>query len=124
MNWKKGILFGLLVWVIMFVVVSIFVAFKMPSGALLSIIMIIISAITVYVVAGYLSLKKMGEALEYGTLFAVIGIILDFIISQRFAPGMFSSVYYWLSYLLVILVPMLRVKKEVKPIDPKLVDPA
>lgn len=114
MNWKKALGFGALVWIIMFIVVSIFIAYGAPSGELpspLNIVLTIISLVTVYIVSRYLALGNYNMALGYGLVFAVVGIVLDFLISQRFAPGMFSSVYYWVSYLLIVFVPLLAVKK-------------
>lgn len=112
MNIKRGIGFGLLLWVIMFVVASVFVAFNMQDATLLSVLMLVISAVAVFILAGYVMPKSFGQALSYGLLWAVVGIILDYLISVKFAPDMFSSAYYWISYLLVVLVPMLKVKKE------------
>ena len=118
-NWKKGIGFGLLLWIIMFVIISLFVGFKVSlTSTFMSLLMTLISAIIVLVLAGYVTPKNAGIALGYGLLWAVIGIILDLIISKRFAPGMFREVYYWLSYLLVVILPLLRVKK-MAPVPPE-----
>ena len=111
MNWKKGIGFGALVWAIMFIVVSILVGYKMPQTMMFSIIVMIISLIATYFLAKNIAPKNYMEAIEYGLIFAVVGIILDFLISQRFAPNIFSTVSYWVSYVLIVLVPLLTVKK-------------
>ena len=118
-NWKKGILFGLLLWVIMFVIASIFVAFKLPTESVFfNIFWIVLSAIVVFICAHYLMPRNISQAILYGLIFAVIGIVLDLIISARFVSGLFASVYYWISYLVVILTPMLRVKKMSAPVMP------
>lgn len=112
MNWKKGIWYGVLVWIIMFVVISILVGFKVSfDSTFMNLVVTLISAIAVLVLAGYVAPKSIRQALSYGILWAVIGIILDFIISARFAPGMFREVYYWLSYILIVILPILRIKK-------------
>jgi len=111
MNWKKGILFGLLVWAIMFIVVCVLLAYKMPQNMLFTIITTIITLVAVYFLVRNIAPKSYLEAIEYGLIFAVIGIILDFLISKRFAPDIFVSVSYWVSYVLVVLVPLLTVKK-------------
>ena len=116
MNWKKALGFGVLVWIIMFVVISILVAYQIvPAGGepmVASLAMMVLSLVLVYLfVRLYVAPKSAKEAIWYGVVFAVVGIILDFVISQRFAPGMFASVVYWLSYLLMIFVPILAVKK-------------
>ncbi len=111
MNWKKGVWFALLLWIIMFVVASIFVAFGVSSGAWMSIIMLAIIAVLAFVFAGYVSPKTTGQAFSYGLLWAIVGIFLDYVISNKFVPDMFASTYYWVSYLLVVLVPFLAIKK-------------
>ncbi len=117
MKIKKAIGFGALVWAIMFIVVCILIAYKMPQNMLFTIITTVVTLVAVFFFAKNIAPKNFGEAILYGLVFAVVGIILDFIISQRFAPDIFNSVFYWISYLLVILVPMLAVKK-VPPVVP------
>ena len=78
---------------------------------LFTIITTVISLVAVYFCAKNIAPKNYLEAIEYGLIFAVVGVILDFLISKRFAPDIFISVSYWVSYILVILVPLLTVKK-------------
>ena len=113
LNWKKGIGFGVLLWIIVFVIICIFVAYKIPTeSSLAQIIFILLSAIVVFILTGFVKPVNTLEAVKYGLVWVVAGIILDLLISQRFAPGMFSSVYYWIRYALVVVVPILRVKKS------------
>jgi len=111
MNWKKALGFGILIWIIMFVVVSLFVAYKMAQGTVFTVIVTLVTLVAAYFCARNIAPKSAGQAIGYGLIFAIVGIILDFLISQRFAPGMFSSVFYWISYVLIVLVPLLAVKK-------------
>jgi hypothetical protein len=114
MNWKKALGFGALIWVIMFVVISVFVAYGAVSGNLsmtFGVAATVISLVVAYFAARNLAPKNYSFALGYGLIFAVVGIILDFLISQKFAPDIFSSVPYWLNYVLLVLVPILAVKK-------------
>jgi phosphatidylserine synthase len=110
-NWKKGLGFGALVWAVMFIVVCILLAYKMPQNMLFTVIVTVITLVAVFFFAKNIAPKNYMEALEYGLIFAIIGIILDFLISRMFAPNIFKEVYYWVSYLLVVLVPLLTVKK-------------
>jgi hypothetical protein len=115
MSWKKALGYGVLIWIVMFVVVSIFVGYGMVASgggsATFSILMIVLALILTYVAARMVAPMNSGKAMQYGLTFAVVGIVLDFLISQRFAPGMFSSVYYWISYILMVFVPVIAVKK-------------
>ena len=104
-----------MVWAIMFVIACIFVAYKVPStSTFFNIILTVLSAIAILIVAGLVAPKNAGQAIGYGLIFAVVGIVLDYMISSKFAPGMFRSSYYWLSYLLVIILPLFRVKRPIK----------
>jgi len=110
-NCKKALGFGALVWAVMFIVVCILIAYKMPQNMLFTVITTVISLVTVYFCAKNIAPKSSMEAIKYGFVFAVVGIVLDFLISRMFAPNIFNSLSYWISYLLVILVPLLTVKK-------------
>jgi len=110
-NWKKAIGFGVLIWIIMFVTASIFVAYGVQSGTVMSLVILLVTLLAAYFCARNLVPTRCGQALGYGLVFAVIGIVLDFVISSRFVGGMFSSMWYWVSYALVVLTPCIAVKK-------------
>ncbi|MEI6581250.1 MAG: hypothetical protein WCO07_03730 [bacterium] len=119
-NYKKALGFGALVWAVMFIVVCILLAYKMPENMLFNVIVTVISLVAVYFCAKNIAPQSYMEAIKYGLVFAVVGIILDFLISRMFAPNIFSSVSYWVSYLLIVLVPLLVVKKtQVQPQNPQ-----
>ncbi len=113
MNWKKAIGFGVLIWVIMFVVVFVFAVLNMPFNTTTDILMTIIVLLVVYILARYATPKTYGTALGYGLVFTAVGIIIDFLVNTIFASGMLglNNIYYWISYALVALVPLLAVKK-------------
>ncbi len=111
MNWKKAIGFGLLFWVIMFVVISIFIGFKIYDNALMKVISALIAGLISFILAGYVKPRKISLALSYGITWVIIGVILDAIITMRFNNQIFLSKGLWLGYLLVLLAPLLRVKK-------------
>ncbi|MFZ2072390.1 MAG: hypothetical protein WA101_00385 [Minisyncoccia bacterium] len=112
MNCKKALGFGVLVWAVMFIVVCILLAYKMPENMAFTIIVTLVSLIVVYFAAKNIAPKSYMEAIKYGLVFAIVGIILDFLISKKFAPDIFNSISYWVSYALIVLVPMLTVKKK------------
>lgn len=111
MNWKKGLLFGLLLWVLMFVIVSIFIAFKIYGSTVMHIVTAVIAGVISYLFAGKVKPNKMGAALTYGLVWVVVGLILDALITMRFNPTIFISKSLWLGYLLVLIAPLLQVKK-------------
>ena len=118
MNWKKALGFGVLIWVIMFVVFSILVGYGLMTSeetgwGLWSIVALIIMLLVTYVAARNIAPGNYGLALGYGVVFAVVGIILDYFISTKFVPNMFSAMSYWVSYIILALVPLSAVKKTV-----------
>lgn len=112
MNWKKAIGFGALLWVLMFVVVSALIGFKIQESLWLEIGIAIVSGGISFILAGYVKPKSFGMALGYGFSWLVVGVILDAIVTMRFDPAIFTSWSLWLGYGLVVLAPLLRVKKQ------------
>lgn len=112
MNWKKAIGFGALLWVLMFVIVSALIGFKIQEFLWVEIGISIISGVISFILAGYVKPKSFGMALGYGASWLVVGVILDAIVTMRFNPAIFTSWMLWLGYGLVVLAPLLRVKKE------------
>ncbi len=110
-NWKKGISLGALLWVLMFVIVSIFVGFKIYDSAYMKVITALIAGIISFVLVGYVKPDKVGLAFSYGILWVVIGLILDAIVTRLFNPQIFLSKGLWLGYALVLIAPLFRVKK-------------
>ena len=112
MNWKRAITLGILLWILMFVIVSVFIGFKIYDFTITQVITIIISGIIAFVLAGRVRPKSAGTALGYGFCWVLVGVILDAVVTMRFNPAIFSMWPLWLGYALVFLVPLLRVKKS------------
>lgn len=112
MNWKKAIGFGVLIWVLMFAIVSAFIAFNVYQGVLMGIVTAIIAGVIAFILAGYVKPSSLGIALAYGFIWVVVGVILDGVITMQFNPEIFGSWSLWLGYFLVLLAPALRVKKS------------
>lgn len=112
MDFKKAIGFGLLLWVIIFVVVSVFIAFDIYNSTLMHIITAIIAGAISLIFANYLKPKNVQLALSYSLSWVIIAVILDAIITMRFNSQIFMMKSLWLGYALVLLTPLLRVKKS------------
>lgn len=112
MNWKKALGFAVLVWIIMLALSSIFVAFGMSvKSVIFNMLIIIITVLLVYLSARFLAPSNYKVAIQYGLLFAVIGIVLDYFLTKKYTAGIFDSLFYWIDYILVVLAPLMAVKK-------------
>ncbi|MCL5094051.1 MAG: hypothetical protein M1355_02890 [Patescibacteria group bacterium] len=108
MDVKKLVGYGAAIWAIMFVLISALVGFKLSDAAWVGYVTVVLSGVLAYVFAGMVDLKDLKSALTYGIGWVVVGLILDFVISARFAADIFSSWNLWAGYALVLLVPAVR----------------
>jgi len=111
MNWKKAIGFGILIWLIMFALVSATLGWY--EQLWFRIILSIIAGAISFVLSGHIKPSNFSKALVYGIIFVLTGVILDFIVTRRFNGAIFSDWTLWLSYLLIWLAPTLKVQKKI-----------
>jgi hypothetical protein len=111
MNWKTAIGYGVAIWILLFVIVSVFIAFKAYDNSAAKVVTVIIAGVLSYLFARKVRPSNAGKALVYGILWVATGFILDAIITSRFNPAIFTAKSLWLGYLLVLLAPLLGVKK-------------
>jgi len=95
----------------MFVIVCIFIGFKIYDYIWMEIVTAGISGIISFILAGYVKPQSYGLALAYGVSWLAVGVILDVIVTMRFNPAIFKAWTFWLGYGLAILALFLRVKK-------------
>lgn len=113
MKWLKVIGYGVLLWILMFGIVSITVAFGLYNFVWVQAILAVISGIIAFVLAGKLKPNKVEIALVFGVIWIIISVALDALVTMKFNPEIFLTWALWAGYILVLLAPILRVKKEV-----------
>jgi len=111
MKFGKAILFGVMLWAVIFILVCAFVGFKAYDSRWIHILTAVIAGVLSLVFADIVKPRSVIMALGYGFTWVVIGVILDAIITIRFNPAIFMSRLLWAGYVLVLLAPLLRVKK-------------
>lgn len=114
LNWKKTLGYGIVIWAVIFIFVTILIAFGVREETfirwLITQIVVIITAMTL---AKKLSLTKTTTALSTGLIWVVISLILDLLITSYFTTmAFFNSWEIWVSYAIMLLVPVFTVKKE------------
>lgn len=107
-SWGKGVGLGILLWLVMFAVVSFFVGFELYGNGWVQLATIIIAGGLAYSLAYYAEPRSALQALGYGALWTIIGLLLDTAITLQFAPEIFSSWNLWVGYLLILTAPMLQ----------------
>lgn len=107
--------YGGVIWGVAFIVVSIFIGFKVSSEIIIQGITTLAVVITAFLLARSLNISTVKEMLKYSASWVVVGLILDAIVTTRFTGWeFFSNWYIWLSYVFILIVPFLAVKKESK----------
>jgi peptidoglycan/LPS O-acetylase OafA/YrhL len=104
-DWKRAVSYGVVIWVILFIVASIFVGFGAEGNIIFGLIMIVLAFGLSYYLAGKVGVKNLKVGLQYGLVFAFVGLILDLIITARFTTAVFSQWHLWLGYVGIILAP-------------------
>lgn len=115
MHWKKVIGFGLLLWAIMFALVSILIALNIYDSkdpGIMSWVVAVLGGIVSYILAGYLRPASRAAALGCGAVFVVVGLLLDKLVTTRFSPDILKEISLWFSYALILLAPLLRVRRR------------
>ena len=107
-NWFKAIGFGIVIWAIMFGLVWAAIGFGIFGSVLTQIALAILAGVASYFFAYGAKPEGIGTALGYGSVFAIVGIILDLIITQQLVAGLFHMWTYYLTYGVMLLAPSLQ----------------
>jgi len=110
----KIIGFGILIWVVAFMVISVFIGFKVSTDSVAVKIITILSVfVATLLIAKNLKPSTQVKAITIGIIWGAVGFVLDVIITTRFTGmSVFSQWNILLGYLLIILTPLLAVKQE------------
>lgn len=110
MNWTKAIGFGVLIWLIMFAVVSV-ISDWYQGNTWVKIVVILLAGAIAFFLAGYVKPSSAGLAIGYGLVWVVVGLALDYLITKRFNSEIFSLWSVWTGYALILLAPLLKVEE-------------
>ena len=88
---------------IMFVVVSVMVAFRIYQYPFAKFFILLLSGALAYFFVRSADPDKTLRAVFIGAIFTVIALLLDAAITNRFDGSVFSSVYLWASYVFIMI---------------------
>ena len=109
--------YGAIIWAVAFIVVSLFIGFKISSPILTQGLTTILVILTAFFLAKSLKITLKKEILKYAISWVLVGIILDALITTRFTGWVFfASWQMWLSYAILFMVPFLAVKSVPKAV--------
>jgi peptidoglycan/LPS O-acetylase OafA/YrhL len=107
-NWKKALGYGLLFYLIVYVVATAFVAYKIntQTDPFAWAAMMAVSLITGYVLSLRLDIKNYTEGLMYGLVWVVLTLVLDVILTLPFTGiGFFQSWQTLIGFVVTLLIP-------------------
>ena len=103
--------YGVIIWVVAFMVVCVLMAFKVTNPILMQGITTLSVLGTAFMLAKKVGASSKGEMLKYTFSWALTSLILDYLVTTHFT-GMqfFSNWYIWVAYALLLIVPLFAVK--------------
>ena len=111
MNYKKVIGYGALIWAIVYLVATVFVAYKMTGTLLSQVVVLLVLAAAVFFASQKSNFVSRSDALKYALGWIIVGFILDLILTIPFTGWQFYlSWEMLLGYLLGLVVPQFTVK--------------
>jgi len=112
MNYKKLFGFGVMIWAVAYLIATAFVAYGAMDALWAKTVLILVVAVVVFLAGKNLKSASVMNALKYSASWVVIGLILDMILTVPFTGWeIFSTWDLWVSYALVLLLPLLTVQK-------------
>ncbi len=114
MDLKRGIIFGIVLWVAIFLEVTVLMfGFNLENGdwayyiAHYVLVAIFVVLVSIYYFRGKRVIRDIKEGFKAGILFVIIGIILDALIRIPFFVKSFSFFFdagIWMGYLEIIVI--------------------
>lgn len=113
MNWKNLLLPPIVIYVVIFMFISILIGFKIDQTAMwVWIVNLIITIVGLWIATSKIKPATMQEGLILGIGWVIVFVILDFVLTARFT-GMayFSDWKSYVPYLVTLLIPAFGPKK-------------
>jgi hypothetical protein len=111
----KIIGYGAIIWVVAFIIASIFVGFKTSSQVLTQGATTLAVIITAFLLAKNLKISTLKAAAICGLLWVVTGAALDALITVRFTGWSFFCRWeMWFGYLFIFLIPLIAANRNDK----------
>lgn len=107
-SWIKTLGLGALLWLIMFAVVSALVGLNIYANLWVQLLTAVLAGLVAFFMSPYLHSRSAGQALSYGLVWVVVGLLLDWLVTYRFDNTIFVQASLWLGNVLVVVAPWLQ----------------
>lgn len=112
-DFKKGIINGVIVYAIVFVVTSILAVLGVGTGFVGQIIGYVVIAVSAYYLAQRAELKDASAALGYGIVTAVVVVVLNYLVIKRFNPEANPlETKMLIDYIIVVVAPIIAIMQK------------
>jgi hypothetical protein len=114
-NYLKITGYGAIIWVVAFIIASIFIGFKTSSQVLTQGVTTLAVIITAFLLAKNLKMSTLKAGAICGLLWVVAGAALDALVTVRFTGWSFFCRWeMWLGYLFIFLIPLIAANRKDK----------
>lgn len=112
MNYKKLIGYGLLIWVVAYLIACVFVAYKASDGLLAKVVILVAVIVAALFAGRKVKPNSVTNALKYSVSWLVIALLMDCLLTVPFTGWqIFASWDMWVGYAIVALAPLVSIKK-------------
>ncbi len=111
-NWLKAVGFGIMIWGIMALVLTVLTSINVMSAGWAHGITAIVFGLAAFLFATNAKPAGVGQAFGYGAIWVAIGLLLDAVVMRHFDAHIFTSWQYWAGYALVLLAPWAQIERH------------
>lgn len=120
MNYKKLFGWPVLIYAVIFLAMSGFVAYGDTSSLAAKLTSLAITVVLAFLAGRNIKAGSVMEVLKYSVVWVVVVAILDVLLTIPFTGWQyFSSWEAWAGYILLLVVPLFTVRKNGGPIVPQ-----
>ncbi len=103
----KALISGFLLWATIFDLM--FLSSGIYQYDLIKLLIPILSGVLAVLFINYLKVKNIKQAIIYSFVWLIIILFFDYFVTVKFVDQTFNSVYFWFSYGLIFVSPLIYV---------------
>lgn len=123
MNITKAVGLGILIWMVVYAASMLLGVYDMSGALWTQIVAVVIAAVIAYIAGMMVKASSMNAMIKYSVAWVIVTLVLDAVLASFWTMGgygIFSTWYLWVGYVLILLVPLVAVKKGGGAMPPKM----